>query len=95
MPELTPSPLTMVFPVLKETQRAKALVLRRPKELAARFPAEVASPLLLRWQHWWQWLLARAVGNLMAGVLEEALQDLGWVRCGSLVAHGQESRAAI
>lgn len=95
MPKLALSLLTIVFPVLKETQRAEALVLRCPEELAAGFPAEVTSPLLLGRQSPWWGLLIAAVGSLMAGVLEEALRDLGRVRRRSLVARGQESRAAV
>lgn len=85
----------MVFSVLKETQRAKPLILQCPKKLAARFPAEATSSLLLRRQHQRQGLLTTVVGTLMAGVLEEALRDLGWVRRRSLVACGQECGAAI
>lgn len=63
----------MVFPVLKETQRAKALILWCPKKLAARFPTEAASPVVLGRQCWWRGLLAMTVGRLMAGVLVEDL----------------------
>lgn len=42
------SSLTMVFPVFKEAQRAKALILSCSKKLAARLPAELTSLLLLQ-----------------------------------------------